>query len=144
MQTVNKLLFICQFLGKYVKVYGIVYALYCLPMNIEEINRKHFIETDMYYRVGYGLSSKMLNFRSGIITIEVTISRKWHKDYNTTALEMANIWKTNHPELKHAIGCKIFIIDTKKNAYKKSLIHSGIKPGYDAKKGILFAKGYMN
>jgi len=131
-------------IDRYVKVYGIVYALYLLPMNIEKINRKHFIETDMYYRVGYGLSSKLLNFRSGIITIEVVLSRKWDKDYNTTALEMANIWKTNHSELKNAIGCKIFIVDTKKNAYKKSLIHSGIKPGYDAKKGILFAKGYMN
>ena len=129
---------------RYVKVYGIVYATLRADMNIEEINRKHFIETDMYYRVGYGLSSKLLNFRSGIITIEVVISRKWDKDYNTTALEMANIWKTNHSELKHAIGCKIYIVDTKKNAYKKSLIHTGIKPGYDAKKGILFAKGYMN
>ncbi len=113
-------------------------------MNIEEINRKHFIETDMYYRVGYGLSSKLLNFRSGIITIEVVLSRKWDKDYNTTALEMANIWKNNHSELKYAIGCKIYIIDTKANPYKKSLIHSGVKPGYDAKKGILFSKGYMN
>ncbi len=113
-------------------------------MNIDEINRKHFIETDMYYRVGYGLSSKILDYKSGIITIEVVIGKKWEKDYNTTVVEMANCWKKNHPELKHALGCKIYIIDTKINAYKRSLIHSGVKPGYDAKKGILFAKGYLN
>jgi len=113
-------------------------------MNIEKINRKHFIETDMYYRVGYGLSSKLLNFSMGIFTIEVVVSRKWSKDFNATSQELAYLWKNNHEELKNAIGCKVYVIDSRTYDYKQALLHRGIKPGYDAKKGIIFRKGYLN
>ena len=90
-------------------------------MNIEEINRKHFMETDMYYRVGYGLSSKLLDYRNGIIFIEVSLGRKWNKSYNATAHELAYCWKDTHKELSKAIACKVFIIDAKKNRYKQTL-----------------------
>lgn len=113
-------------------------------MNIEEINRKHFVETDMYYRVGFGLSSKLLKFENGIFHIEITIGRKWDKSYNATASEIAYSWRKNHFELSKAIGCKIFIIDAKKNPYKRSLLHNGVKPDYDAKKGIIFNQSYFN
>ena len=113
-------------------------------MNIEEINKKHFIETDMYYRVGYGLSSKLLNFSMGIFTIEVVVSEKWSKDFNATSQELAYLWKNNHIELKRAIGCKVYIIDSRTYDYKHALLTRGIKPGYDAKKGIIFRKGYLN
>lgn len=102
------------------------------------------METDMYYRVGYGLSSKLLKYNNGIIHIEVSIGRKWSKSYNATAHELAHCWKKTHEELNQAIACKVFIIDTKRNHYKQSLIHSGITPGYDAKKGVIFAENYMN
>ena len=113
-------------------------------MNIEEINRKHFIETDMYYRVGYGLSSKLVNFSNGIFSLEIILTRKWPKDFNATAQELAYLWKNSHDELKKAIGCKIFIIDSRTYTYKQSLITRGIRPGFDAKKGIIFRKGYLN
>lgn len=113
-------------------------------MDLEKINRKHFMETGMYYRVGYGLSSKLLDFKNGIIFIEVTMGRKWNKTYNATAHELAYSWKEAHGELSKAIACKVFIIDTKKSHYKQSLIHSGITPGYDAKKGVIFSEYYMN
>jgi len=113
-------------------------------MNIKKINRKHFIETDMYYRVGYGLSSKLINVSMGIFTIEVVISKKWSKDFTKTAQELAYLWKKNHDELNNAIGCKIYFVDARTYHYKQALIHRGIKPGYDAKKGILFRKGYLN
>ncbi len=113
-------------------------------MNIEELNRKHFIETDMYYRVGYGLSSKLLSYSNGIFTLEVVLSKKWSKDFNTTSQELAYLWKNSHDELSTSIGCKIFIIDSRTFEYKQALIHRGVKPGYDAKKGILFRKGYLN
>jgi len=113
-------------------------------MNIEEINRKHLIETDMYYRVGYGLSSKIIGFSNGIFTLEIMIGKKWNKDFNATAQELAYLWKNSHKELKRAIGCKIYIIDAKSFSYKRALIHRGVKPGYDAKKGIIFRKGYLN
>lgn len=113
-------------------------------MNIEEINRKHFVETDMYFKIGYGLSSKMINFQKGIFTLEVVISKKWDKGYNVTAQEIAKLWKNNYPELQYALGCKIFIVDTKKYPYKQYCIHRGIRPGYDAKKGIIFKEDHLN
>lgn len=113
-------------------------------MNIEKINRKHYVETDLYYRVRLGLSSKILAFESGTIHLEVVIGKKWNKGYSATALEISNCWKETHPELQAAVGCKVYIIDAKKYSYKQHLIHSGIKPGYDAKKGILFNKNMLN
>lgn len=113
-------------------------------MDLEKINRKHFMETDMYYRVGYGLSSKMIDYRNGILFIEVTVGKKWSKSYNETAHELAHCWKKTHPELKMAIACKVYIVDTKRNRYKQDLLISGIDPGYDAKKGVLFVDNYMN
>ena len=113
-------------------------------MNIDKINRKHYVETDMFYRVGLGLSSKLIAFDSGTIHLEVIIEKKWKKGYNATAVEIANCWKDTHPELQVAVGCKVYIIDAKKFSYKRHLIHSGIKPGYDAQKGILFNKNMLN
>lgn len=113
-------------------------------MNIEEINRKHFIETDMYYRVGFGLTSKLIKVVNGVFTIEVVTSRKWDKDYNATAQELAYLWKKTHKELSHALAARVYIVDAKKYNYKQSLIHRGIKPGYDSKKGVIFRKKYLN
>ncbi len=113
-------------------------------MNIEEINKKHFIETDMYFKIGYGLSSKLLSYHTGVFTLEVVISTKWRKNYNITAQEIAKLWKNNYPELKNALGAKIFIIDTKLYPYKQYCIHRGINPGYDAKKGVIFKDDYLN
>lgn len=113
-------------------------------MDIEKINRKHFVETDMYYRVGLGLSSKLLSFENGTINVEITISKKWKKNHNATAAELAHCWRNTHPELANAIACKAFIIDTRDYPYKQYLIHKGIKPGYDAKKGVIFNKSHLN
>lgn len=111
---------------------------------IEFINRKHLIKTGMQYQVSYGLSSKLLGESNGIFTIEVVTGKKWEKDMNTTAKELAYLWKDNHDELKNALGCKIYVIDVKSFPYKQAVIHKGIKPGYDAKKGIIFRKDYLN
>ena len=113
-------------------------------MDIQKINRRHFVETDLYYRVSLGLSSKLLCYQNGIFHLEVTLGRKWEKNYNATAAEIAHAWKTSNAELSHALGCKVFIIDLKKDNNKTILIQSGITPGYDAYKGILFRKNYLN
>ena len=113
-------------------------------MNIEEINKKHFLETGMYYRVGFGLHSKLVDYKNGIIFLEVIIGRKWRKSHNATAHELAHCWKETHPELEKAVAAKVYIIDTKKYSYKRALIHSGVKPSYDAKKGVLYREQYMN
>ncbi|MBC7885503.1 MAG: hypothetical protein H7X99_08510 [Saprospiraceae bacterium] len=113
-------------------------------MDIQKINRRHFVETDMYYRVSLGLSSKLLKYENGIFHLEVTLGKKWDKNYNATAAEIAYCWKSSNPELIKAIGCKVFIIDLKSNEVKFTLIQAGISVGYDAYKGILFRKNYLN
>jgi len=113
-------------------------------MDIQSINRRHFVETDLYYRVSMGLSSRLLKFDNGIFHIEVTLARKWNKNYNATAAEIAHCWRSNYPELEHALGCKVFILDIRGDEMKQSLIQSGITPAYDAYKGILFRKQYLN
>lgn len=113
-------------------------------MDIEKLNRRHFVDTDMYYRIEHGLSSKLLEFTNGTFILEVVIGKKWKKDYNATASELANCWKNTHPELAKSIASKVFIVDTRQYPYKQFLIHKGIKPGYDAKKGVIFKKHHLN
>jgi hypothetical protein len=91
-----------------------------------------------------GLSSKLLKFENGIFHLELTLGRKWDKNYNAAAAEIAQSWKNSNPELEKALGCKVFIIDLKSNEMKATLIQAGITPNYDAYKGILFRKNYLN
>ncbi len=83
-------------------------------MNIEEINKRHYFKTDLYYRTDFGLSSKLLAVKNGIAFIRVIINQRWLKDYKTTALEIANCWKKENPELATVFGCKVFIMMLKK------------------------------
>lgn len=124
--------------------YGIVSVSKYPSMDIERINKKHSQENDMYYKVGFGLSSKLLSFQNGVFSLEVVIGKRWQKDYNSTAVELANCWKKTHKELSQAIACKVFIVDPNEYSYKQYLYHKGIKPGYDARKGVIFNKDYLN
>jgi hypothetical protein len=113
-------------------------------IDIEKINKRHFLETDMYYRIEKGLSSRLLKVENGVFHLEVVINRKWDKNYSAAAAEMAYCWKDSNEELSHAIACKVYIIDTKKYPYKHLLISSDVEAEYDAKKGILFYRHHLN
>ena len=113
-------------------------------MNIEEINRRHLFQTDKMYRMGFGLCSRLLDYRNGVIYLEVMFGRRWKKSYNTTAYEIAKTWKDGNKELSKAIGSKVFIIDARKNPYKKSMYFNGESVLHDGKKGLLFAKDILN
>ncbi len=113
-------------------------------MNIDHINRRHFTKTDMYYRVSYGVSSKLISYKQGIFEIEVVIGSKWKKEYNATAYEMASCWRNKNQELSKSVGCKVYIIDARAYPFKKQLMGMGVQPLYDAKKGIIFRKKILN
>ncbi len=113
-------------------------------MDIEKINKRHFLKNDVYYRMEKGLSSRLLKYENGIFHLEVTINRKWDKNYSATAAEMAHCWRQSNEELMLAIACKVYIIDLRKNPFKRALTSTGIEIPYDAKKGILFYKNYLN
>ena len=107
-------------------------------MNIEEINKKHFIKTDMFFRVGKGLSSKLIKYDHGIIYLEIEIRKKWDKSIDAAAYAISQSWKQEHPEFSNAVASKVFIIDSREYEYKRTLMHLGVKPGYDAYKGVFF------
>lgn len=113
-------------------------------MDIQKINKRHYIATDMYYRISLGLSSKLLKYENGIIYLEITLTRKWTKNYNATAAELAYSWKSSHPELCKALGCKVFIVDLREDINRSFLKENGIDAAYDAYKGVMFRKNYMN
>lgn len=113
-------------------------------MDIDRINRRHFIETDMYYRIELGLSSRLLRFENGVFHLELTLGKKWKKNYNAAAAEIAYSWKNANEELKDAIACKVYIVDVTKSPYKEVLLQNKIQPEYDARKGILFRRYHLN
>jgi len=113
-------------------------------MNIDHINRRHFTKTDMYYRVSYGVSSKLISYSRGIFELEVVIGAKWDKEYNATAYELASCWRNKNEELSKSVGCKVYIIDARTHPFKKQLLGMGVQPLYDAKKGIIFRKKILN
>ena len=113
-------------------------------IDIEKINKRHFLETDMYYRIEMGLSSRLIKYANGVFHLEVIIGRKWDKNYSAAAAEMAYCWKGANEELQNCIACKVYIIDLKKHPYKQILLNSEVEVDYDAKKGILFYRQHLN
>jgi hypothetical protein len=115
-----------------------------MAINIKEINRKHLLQSDVVYRINHGLCSRLVNFRNGIMYLEVMFTKKWQKTYEETTEELAYCWKESNNELKKAIGCKVYIVDARKYPYKKDLyLQSGVA-SYDAKKGMLFNADLLN
>lgn len=116
----------------------------CMAINIKEINRKHLLKADVVYRINHGLCSRLVNFKNGIIYLEVMFTNKWKKDYDETTEELAFCWKERNEELQKAIGCKVYIVDARQYPYKKELyLQSGVA-SYDAKKGMLFDIDHLN
>lgn len=115
-----------------------------MGINIQELNRKHLLQSDVVYRVNHGLSSRLVNFKNGIMYLEVIFTKKWIKNYDETTDELAYCWKNSNSELSKAIGCKVYIIDARQFPYKKDLYLSSGVASYDAKKGVLFQEDLLN
>jgi len=113
-------------------------------MDLNHINRKHQLEVDFYYKFEYGISSKLIQFENGIFRLEVLLTRNTCKDYSSIAAEVANLWQSSRKELKHAIGCKVFIIDAYKFPFKQEWLKCNILPEYDSRKGIIFYRQHLN
>ena len=113
-------------------------------MDIEKINKRHYVETDMYFRIELGLSSKLVKYENGIFHLEVIVGPKWKRNLSAAAAEMAYSWKDSNDELQSAIGCKVYLIDAKSSPFKQYLINAEINPQYDAKKGVLFYRQHLN
>ncbi len=113
-------------------------------IDVQELNRKHLLRADVVYRVNHGLCSRLVNYRNGIMYLEVMFTKKWKKDYDQTTEELAQCWRNSNRELAKAIGCKVYIIDAREYHYKKDLYLSTGVASYDAKKGMIFYDQILN
>ena len=92
----------------------------------------------MFFRIDKGLSSKLIRFDHGIIYLELEVRSKWKRSLDAASWTIAHSWKMENPEFKDAIASKVYVIDSRSYEYKRTLLHIGIKPGYDAYKGVFF------
>jgi len=79
-----------------------------------------------------------LKYDHGIIYVELEVRTKWKKSIDSAAWMIANSWKEENPEFQEAVAAKVYVIDSRSFDYKRTLIHLGVKPGYDAHKGVFF------
>lgn len=113
-------------------------------MDKKQINRKYTLQQDMYDVVLEGVSSRMLGYSNGIISLEVRLGRKSNRSVGIISYELAHAWKRNIPELNHAIGCKLYFVDYVTDPKASFFLQCGIRPNYIAKKGILYFPDQLN
>ncbi len=113
-------------------------------MNLKQINRRYTLQRDIYDVVLEGVSSRMLGYSNGIISLEVKLGKKSNRSLGTISYELAHSWKRNISELNHAIGCKLYFIDCSGDPKTAFLCDCGIRPEYIARKGVLFYASQLN
>jgi hypothetical protein len=113
-------------------------------MNLNKINRKYTLQQDIYDVVLEGVSSRLMGFDNGIISLEVRLGKKSKRSLGIISYELAHSWKRNIPELSHALGCKLYFLDGVNDPNAAFLYQSGIRPAFLAKKGILFYPSQLN
>ena len=113
-------------------------------MDIKQINKKYFDTNELNDEKQRGISSSIYSYNNGIMYIKVFINSRWKKNYQMTAFEVAYNWRNNIPELKKALGAKVFIMDLDKQVNDKLLLEKGLFNSSHAKKGILFMNNQLN
>jgi len=113
-------------------------------MDIKQINNKYFHSSEMNEAKQKGINSSMYSYRNGIMYIKVFLNSQWSKNYQVTAYEVAHNWRNNVPELKKALGAKVFIIDLHKQMNEGFNSEDGSQSVSHAKKGILFMVNQLN
>ncbi len=108
-------------------------------MNIDSINKRHFLKYNVQYRLEYDLSTKLVKYENCIMFISIHIGTNWKKTPYKTALDIARNWREVHPELKNAVGAKVYIVESQ-NAIEENTSELKIK----YKKGILFDYWHKN
>lgn len=111
-------------------------------MDIQRINTRYKQEVDSYYRSEHGVSSNLISFRNQVMVIQAIITKPRTKSYNAIAVELAHIWKKSNAELGSSLACKVFIVDLFKSPHKIGMSHYA--NNYDAKKGVIFYRQYLN
>jgi hypothetical protein len=111
-------------------------------MNIQKINTRHKAKIDTHYRTEYGVSSSLDSYKNQVMIIKAVITKPRKKSYSAIAVDIAHLWKNSNEELMPALACKVFIIDLFANPHKVRTKLS--LDEYDAKKGIIFYRQYLN
>ena len=76
---------------------------------LSAINDRHMHAIDKMYRMFAGLSSHLLAYEEGTLTLQVHHSKRWPKDPVTTAQQLAESWIRFNPELKEAHTYMVYV-----------------------------------
>lgn len=71
-------------------------------LNLDEINHRHMMAVDKYYRMHGGLASYLRDFKEDTLHLEINCDRRWPKNPATTAFQIARDWIKGNPELASA------------------------------------------
>lgn len=115
-----------------------------MAMDIKQLNNRYYLQREMRDPILKGLSSTLSSYENGIMQIKVFINSEWNMSYQVAAYEVAHAWKKSLPELRNAIGSKVFIYDMHKQANDRNLLKEGPSFRVHAKKGILFRPNQLN
>jgi hypothetical protein len=77
--------------------------------NLKAINTRHMHAIDKMYRMFAGLSSHLLAYEEGTLTLQVHHSKRWTKDPLTTAKQLAESWFFHNPEFKDAHTYSVYV-----------------------------------
>lgn len=84
------------------------------PELLSELNTRHAHAVDKHYRMWAGLSSHLLSYQDGIITLQIHHTDRWPKSPEVTARQLANSWRRFNPELQNAHGYRVYIQHSQK------------------------------
>ena len=76
---------------------------------LSAINSRHAHAVDKLYRMFAGLSSHLLSYEEGVITLQIHHSPRWPKDPLTTAKQLARCWFQFNKELRDAHSYTVYI-----------------------------------
>jgi hypothetical protein len=113
-----------------------------MGMDIQKINTRHKAKIDTQYRAIHGVSSSIISFQNQVMILQAVITKPKKKSYNGLAVDVAHLWKNANEELGSALACKVYFIDLFANPHR--VRKSISSEDYDAKKGIIFYRQYLN
>ena len=67
---------------------------------LKAINGYHVRIIDKWYRMLYGISSKLTNVKDGVASLRININPRWKKSNKETALHFIKNWRNAHEEFK--------------------------------------------
>ena len=79
------------------------------PEALSAINSDQAHKVDKLYRMWGGLSSHLLSYQDGIITLQIHHTDRWLKSPTVTAKQLAECWRKYQPALRDAHSYQVYV-----------------------------------